>query len=352
MTEFNYQSIKNRIKQGLADEVSRVEGTFSMDNTQAVSGELARLYSMEIATIPERYSLDTALGKWLDKKSIDFAENRKQPQAAIGVVTFSGTSGTKIPENTEVMSGSLSFITTAAAVIPKNGSVDVAVKCKTVGLVGNIAPLEINRVSNNSSVSGVSVKNSEPMQGGVDLEDDEAFRARILEKIRKPITSGNANHYIYWAKQVAGIGAARCIPCHAGAGTVKVVVLSDEYTAPDEDVMRDVSAHIEASRPIGADVTVVSAQAVSVAMAFNLITSEGTDAANLKNEIETLLKAYLNDLNRTNTSYLSYHKLSDIIFNIDGVVDITSYTINSDIVPVKITIEQYFTLGEVIVSAT
>ena len=38
-----------------------------------------------------------------------------------------------------------------------------------------------------------------------------SFRSRVLEKIRRPITSGNRNHFIYWAKQVSGVGGAKCL---------------------------------------------------------------------------------------------------------------------------------------------
>lgn len=46
----------------------------------------------------------------------------------------------------------------------------------------------------------------------LDGETDDAFRARLLDKIRQPITSGNANHYVYWARQVPGVGAAAASP--------------------------------------------------------------------------------------------------------------------------------------------
>lgn len=350
--QFDYNAIKSRIKSGLADEVSRVEGTFSMDNTQAVSGELARLHSMEIATIPNRYSLDTAEGKWLDKKSLDFAENRKPAEKATGVVTFSGSVGTKIPTHTEVQSAELAYTTTTDGIISEGGSCDVPVECKIAGSIGNLAPLQIDKLSPNSKINGVTVINNSAMQGGVDIEDDAAFRARILEKIRKPITSGNVNHYIYWAKQVPGIGTARCIPCHAGAGTVKVIVLSDDYGTPDDTVMAAVVDHIQNSRPVGADVTVVSAIPDTIDITLSLVIAQGHIPEQIKNDIISVLKSHLNTLNRTNDTYLSYHKLSDIIFGVGGVQDVLTYTVNTATDPVMITIEDYFVLGEVIVNAT
>ena len=50
-----------------------------------------------------------------------------------------------------------------------------------------------------------SVTNTAPFGGGAEAEGDDSFRSRVLEKIRRPITSGNRNHFIYWAKQVSGV---------------------------------------------------------------------------------------------------------------------------------------------------
>lgn len=106
----------------------------------------------------------------------------------------------------------------------------------------------------------ISVTDPAPFGGGAQIESDDSFRNRILEKIRRPITSGNRNHFIHWAKQVSGVGGAKCLGAEVcGPGKVKVIVLSDRYDAPDEVILSNVKKHIETERQIGADVEVVAA---------------------------------------------------------------------------------------------
>ena len=76
-------------------------------------------------------------------------------------------------------------------------------------------------------------------------ETDDAFRERIFQKIQNPLTSGNKNHYIYWAKSVPNIGDAKCIPCWNGPGTVKVIVISTQKDVPVEADLQAVREYVE-----------------------------------------------------------------------------------------------------------
>ena len=45
---------------------------------------------------------------------------------------------------------------------------------------------------------------------GTGAESDDSFQQRIFDKIRRPITSGNRNHFIYWAKLGVWGGRGHC----------------------------------------------------------------------------------------------------------------------------------------------
>ena len=75
------------------------------------------------------------------------------------------------------------------------------------------------------------------------------------------MASGNINHYKQWARSVSGVGNAAVLPLWDGNGTVKVVVASEENEPLDEAIVSKVAQYIESVRPIGAEVTVVSATA-------------------------------------------------------------------------------------------
>ena len=184
----------------------------------------------------------------------------------------------------------------------------------------------------------------------LDGETDDAFRARLLDKIRQPITSGNANHYVYWARQVPGVGAARCIPVWDGPGTVKVVILSAAMTEPDDALIAAVQSYIETQRPIGASVTVSKAVPVDVTISVTATLEAGYNPEEVRAQIASVIQSYCTEIAFDLTT-LSYHKLGDLMFGVPGIVDISAYTLNGKTASLTLTAEQFARLREVALNA-
>ena len=182
-------------------------------------------------------------------------------------------------------------------------------------------------------------------------EVDDAFRARLLDKIRQPITSGNANHYVYWARQVPGVGAARCIPTWDGPGTVKVVVLSAAMADPDDALIADVRSYVETQRPVGASVTVSKAVPVDVTISVKATLEAGRNPDEVRAQIAAAIQSYCTEIAFALTT-LSYHKLGDLMFDVPGVVDISAYTLNGKTASITLTAEQFARLKEVVLDAS
>lgn len=182
-------------------------------------------------------------------------------------------------------------------------------------------------------------------------EADDAFRARLLDKIRHPIMSGNANHYVYWARQVPGVGAARCIPTWDGPGTVKVVILSAAMAEPDDVLIAAVQSYIETQRPIGAAVTVSKAVPVDVTISVKATLEAGYNPDEVRAQIAAAIQSYCTEI-AFDLTVLSYHKLGDLMFDVPGVTDIPEYTVNGKTASVTLTAEQFARLREVVLSAS
>lgn len=127
--------------------------------------------------------------------------------------------------------------------------------------------------------------------------------------------------------------------------------LTNLIDVPDADIIEDVVNFIQQNRPIGADVTVVAAEPVSVTVSLQLRLGVGVDIDQIKSFIQTVIKEYLNTITKSDKSYLSYHKVGDIVFNIDGIQDIIDYSINGQKISLEASVEQFFTLEEVLINA-
>ena len=261
MSNFDYSAIVTRIRDRLQNLSSRMEGTWSMDNVQAVAQEMAMMVAMEVEVIPDRVLIDTAVDEYLDRKAKDYGEVR--------------------------------------------------------------------------------------LEG----ESDDAFRARILQKIQNPITSGNKNHYIYWAKQVKGVADAKCVERWDGPGTVKVIILSTQNEVPDDDLVSAVYHHIEEERPVCVEVPVSKAQPLEVDISITVVVEAGYSPEDIQREITADVRAYVDSIAFSGMP-LSYYRIGDRIFNADGVADIISYSINGGTASLIASYEQFFKLREVTISVS
>lgn len=345
--EYTPEAIIARMQSDLKNETSKVEGSFAMDSLQAVAQEIARTVKMRIVDFLDLCMLDTAAFEYLDRKGMDYGLERNPATASTGYVTFKGVSGTIIPKGLSLVSNTHSFKTDYEAVIPTSGTIDIHCTCSELGTVGNILAGGITGIRSTEAISGVTVTNKNNFEGGTEEEDDESYRKRIYEKIQMPIASGNSNQYVYWAKQVSGVGNARCIPLWDGAGTVKVVILSMNGGAPDDTIIENVAAYIETQRPIGAKVTVSKAVEKTVAIDCKIKIASGYKLNDIKNEADKIIREYLIDIAYEEESKtLSYFKISDLIFNVTGVTDVIDYTINGEKKSLSAGASEFFALSE------
>jgi uncharacterized phage protein gp47/JayE len=320
--------IRQRMLDAISDDVDKRQGSVVWDLLSPAAIEFAQAYTALDLVLNFGLSLENVPREYLVLRCAAFGITPKPALKATGQVTFTGTDGTVIPIGTRVSTDdieSIYFVTTAEGTIT-DGSVTVAAEAETAGASGNVAAGKITLVV--GDLAGVtSVTNNSPFDGGADEESDEALLQRYLDRVRKPITSGNANQYRQWALEVAGVGDAKVYPVWNGPGTVKVVLLDADKTAPAQSVIDDVTAHIESVRPIGATVTVVGATEVPIDVSATLTLTPGKTPADAQAEFEPLLVDYLKSLAFVDP-VVRYSKIASLILDCPSVVDYSNLTVN------------------------
>ena len=177
------------------------------------------------------------------------------------------------------------------------------------------------------------------------------LKAKIAEAKEELITSGNENHYIYWAKKVPGVGNARAVGVRDGSGEVLVAIVNEQAQTPDAELLEKVAAYIETQRPVGAKPIIVGAVGVLVRIVGRVSLKPGY----VIDEVCAVFKRRLQEhflqiaFSKSNPN-LSYHLVGSILFEIAGVADVPEYTINGSMTSVVGSFDQYFTLEEVILN--
>ncbi|MEV5028494.1 baseplate J/gp47 family protein [Paenibacillus sp. LPE1-1-1.1] len=321
-------AILQRMLDASPADIDKRAGAPTYDLLSPAAIELALAY-IELDNVLNFGFVDTTYGAYLDSAASEYGVTRKAAAKSIGALTFSGANGTVIPIGTRaVTSGSepVYFVTTTAGTV-SGGSVTVAAEASEAGESGNVSIGAVNLVVGNL-VGVVTVANAFNFVGGADTETDDALRGRILERAQRPATSGNAAQYRQWALEVTGVSDAKVYPIWSGAGTVKVVLLDADKTAPDSAVVTAATTYIESVRPIGATVTVVGATEVAINVSVDVTLASGATLAGVRTEIENGVRAYLKTLAFTDAT-VRYTQIANVILDAAGVVDYTTLTVNS-----------------------
>ena len=339
--------ILSRLLSDISDEFDKGVGSFFYDVTKPVSEEFETAYARLEEILKNGFAL-TASGEYLDFKAAEQGITRKTGVASQVVVTITGTPGSVISVGDKVASDNLIFSAIENKEIDESGTADVTVICDTVGTVGNIPIGSINRFP--VTLSGiVSVKNNEPATGGFDEETDDELRDRYFEKVSLPATSGSKYHYIQCAKEINGVGDAKCLPLWNGKGTVKVIIINSEKGVASDELIDEVKNHIEDNRPIGAEVTVESAEPLTIDISCSLTLAIGATLETAKEKITESITKYLQK-NAFSQVYISYAQIGGCILACDEIADYSNLKLNSDTQNITVSETQVPVLGVVTVA--
>lgn len=341
------EEILSRLLSEISAEYDKSEGSFFYDVEKPVSMELADVYTRIEEILQNGFAL-TASGIYLDNKVLEQGLTRKAATSASVVVKITGNPGAVISIGDKVASDSLVFTVTESKTLDASGVAEVMASCDTPGRIGNIPIGAINKFP--VTLSGlVSVTNEAAADGGFDEESDTELRERYFEKVSLPATSGSKYHYVMWAKEVSGVGDAKCLPLWNGNGTVKVVIIDADKGTANPELISAVEQHIEESRPIGASVTVESALPLVINVTVTLVLSSGTSKETAKARITESITKYLQK-NAFARDYISYAQIGGCILNCDGIADYQNLKLNNGTSNVNIGETQVPVLGVVTVA--
>lgn len=237
-------------------------------------------------------------------------------------------------------------------------------QCETAGsepngLLGDLTMIDY--------VGGLTVMRlTEMITAGRDYESQESFLSRYYASFSSDRFGGNVADYksIFtdntWKYYISGIGACKVHPVWNGGGTVKLVLMGDDFRAVSSTLITQIQKEIcpEAYKgygiaPIGHDTTVVSAEEVSCAIVPTITYETGCTWDKISDSVKSRIEAYLLTLRKswdsddegTITVYVS--RIEAAILEVAGVVDVSGTTINGTADNLTLGIDQVPVLGSI-----
>lgn len=280
-------------------------------------------------------------------------QTRNAATKAIGVLAVTGT-GTVTAGDLFESGGGIQFEATETVTISESGTVPI--RCTQAGSAGNLPAGSVTMMP--VQIAGiVSVSNPDTTHDGYDEETDDAYYNRFLARIQTPPTSGNVYHYLSWALEVSGVGAAQVYPLGHGDNTVDVVLVDTNGQPASDTLVKAVQDHIDpdsqglgkGEAPIGAYCYVSAATGVSLALVLTVTAMPGAVQSEVTQAIQDAVAAYLTGI-AFKRDYVSYAQIAATILAAPGVQDFANLTVNGGTANVAIADREVAVLGEVTVT--
>jgi uncharacterized phage protein gp47/JayE len=281
----------------------------------------------------------TATGEFLDYRAKERGISREPATSAQLTATMTDENGqpliVKVGDRFSSI-GAEPLYYSVSQISNVNGKVKLT--CETPGEIGNsytgqLLPISAIAGFGNGVVTEVAI----PAR---DVESDDELRARLLAANDVIAFGGNVTDYINFIVDMPDVAAAQVYPTWNGGGTVKAVILNNQFLAPSQTLVDQVKAAVDPSdstgngygiAPIGHTVTIVGPTLRTINVSVTISTAANVTVEDVRQQVEQSIADYFGSVRETwghigsdNRSYSVVLYRSQIIvalLKIDGVTN-------------------------------
>ena len=340
------EEIHEKMLSNLPEDIDKSEGGFPWDFTRPTAIEIAELKEYVLVEVLKSLSPVTCEESYLlDYHADGRGLVRRESVNATGYVTVTAKAGLVIPlgygfsTEADDEGNTINFVTTEEVTVDSLGNAKIPIEAAEGGSASNVGVNTI--VLHAGDETGelldeiISVTNEEAVTGGLDEEDDDTLRERIVEYDRSHDISyvGNVADYKRWALSVPGVGAVTVIPAKDDSGTIKIILMDQNGVPASKQIQDAVYDYImrpdsESDRlaPPNAVLEITAPETVVVNISAVVYLREA-EIGDVQNDLKAALQSYLLNVS-SNDSAVRISAINSIIGSVSGIYDYDSVQIN------------------------
>lgn len=348
MIDLSQQTYQNILTQML----DQVPATYDKRDTSPIPTALGpAAYALEgfyisLNQVQLAAYIQTATGQALDYLAVIAGLTRYPASAAVRLGIFDMAVPIGSRYSTINGADSINFQATAATTGETEGDYYYQLTAETPGSIGNeytgpILPITAIPGLNSAQITDILVP-------GDDEESDEDFRARIIEALNDRPFGGNIASYRTYIMDIDGVGAVQVYPTWNGGGTVKCSVLGADFLPASPTLVENVQNAVDpppnqglglGTAPIGAQVTVVAPEELTVNVSATLQLASGYAIGQVQTPIQQAIENYMLSVRQewatpVNTTSVEYQanvyvaRIVAAIVSVPGVINATNVQLN------------------------
>lgn len=327
-----YEGIMQRMLERIPDTVDKREGSIVYDALASAAVELQMAY-IELDVILNETFADTASRDYLIRRASErnitpFPATKAIMKGEFTPITLD------IPIGSRFSCGKLNYVVTE-----KIADGQYKMQCESAGEEGNAQSGQMIPIQYIDGLQTCSL--TDILIPGENEEDTEVFRHRYIDSFDSQAFGGNVADYKEKTKAIDGVGGVKVYPVWNGGGTVKLVIIGSDFSAPSQILIDNVQTAIDPIQnqgvgaglaPIGHTVTVVGCSESPVDVGMNITFQEGWNWDSMKMSIEGVIDDYFKELSSDWESLdnvvVRVSQIETRILNLTGVLDIADVTLN------------------------
>jgi len=228
-----FKYILKRALGNVPNDVDKRQGSVIYDAIAPCCMELAKMYLSIDEVLKETFA-DSAGREYLIRRAKERGLSPKEASAAVVKAVF----------NIDVPIGSRFSADGIVYYVSEKISDGVfKMICETKGRDGH---RHFGRILPLDNIQGLeSAEISEVIVAGEEEEDTEVFRKRYFDSFSALAFGGNKKDYIEKVNLISGVGGCKVYPAFFGGGTVRLVIISSDYSSVSDEFVAEVKEIVD-----------------------------------------------------------------------------------------------------------
>ena len=213
-------------------------------------------------------------------------------------------------------------------------------ECESAGTIGNGAFLDVLPIDYIENLGTIQI--TDILVAGEETDSDEKLRKNILERINSASFCGNVADYKAKVKEIESVGGVRVVANYDGPGSVKVVILDDNFNVASAELVDKVQHKLYPTdeneigiAPIGHRVVVTTCDEEFIDVNLSLTLQNAVNQDLLQQQVKNAIEGYFYNLKenwdaKDEPLVVRLSQIENRILDVDAVVDVSMTSINGN----------------------
>jgi uncharacterized phage protein gp47/JayE len=240
------------------------------------------------------------------------------------------------------------------------GGYNYELTCTTAGVAANTNFGELEAADYIDEYQGGTI--TELLAPGVEDEDVEIFRARVMATFQNKAFGGNKADYRNYVNAISGVGGCKPRRREEGSSYIMIYILSADFGVPSDSIVAKVQELVDPEQnhgegdgmaPICHNVIIKAVESDTIVVSTKITWDDGYDMETSASQVTVTIEEYFLSLRKgweameNESIIVRISQIEARLLSVEGVLDVTDTKLNGKAVNISLPFEHIPLRGEI-----